>query len=214
MAWDSGTIEIGGQAIDDGAPLSCSRRRARSVRYLRSRSGSRFLHAKVSRFRAKNRLPVCLIGSANFSESAFTQNDEALVIIKGRHPGLNDYVQHVLNTSQSINTLLPNPPARNWRGFFRNGYLYFRPSRAITYTIDPYSGDEFREIAARLREQVVNALRFSDPDVLGLNPTSTALLGYARRASANFGCNGGLDRRRHRSEVSYVVSRSEDIDLK
>ena len=131
--------------------------------------GSRFLHAKVSRFRARNRLPVYLIGSANFSKSAFAQNDEAIVVIKGRHPGLNDYIQHVLNTSQSINALPPNPPARNWRDFFRNGYLYFRPNRAITYTIDPYSGDEFREIAVGLREHVVTPLRFSDPDVLGLN---------------------------------------------
>ena len=44
--------------------------------------------------------------------------------------------------------------------------------------------------------------------------TSTASLGYARRASSNIGCNGGLDRFRHRREFSYVVSRSEDIDLK
>ncbi|SEP41520.1 PLD-like domain-containing protein [Rhodospirillales bacterium URHD0017] len=131
--------------------------------------GSRFLHAKVSRFRAKNRLPVYLIGSANFSESAFAQNDEAMVVIKGRHRGLNDYILHALNTSQSIGALSPNPPARNWRDFFRNGYLYFRPNRAVTYTIDPYSGDEFRRIAAKLREHVVNPLRFSDPDVLGLN---------------------------------------------
>jgi hypothetical protein len=39
-------------------------------------------------------------------------------------------------------------------------------------------------------------------------------LGYVRRASSNIGCNGGLDRPRHCGEFSYVVSRSEDIDLK
>jgi hypothetical protein len=42
----------------------------------------------------------------------------------------------------------------------------------------------------------------------------TASLGYARRGADNIGCNGGLDRLRHRVEFSYVVSRSEDIDLK
>jgi hypothetical protein len=44
--------------------------------------------------------------------------------------------------------------------------------------------------------------------------TGTASLGYGRRASSNIGCNSGLARLRHRGEFSYVVSRSEDIDLK
>jgi len=36
----------------------------------------------------------------------------------------------------------------------------------------------------------------------------------ARLVSSNIGCNGGLDRLRHRGEFSYVVSRSDDMDLK
>src|SRR5258707_327974 len=52
----------------------------------------RFLHAKVFRFRSKNKPPMYLIGSANFSNSAFAQNDEAMVVIKGVHPGLQDYI--------------------------------------------------------------------------------------------------------------------------
>ena len=130
---------------------------------------TRFLHAKVLRFRAKSRLPVYVIGSANFSEAAFAQNDEAMVAVKGRHPGLNDYIRHVVGTSQSINEMPHDLPACNWRDFFRNGFLYFRPSRAIAYTIDPFADEEFRQIAARLREQVLNALPFSDRNVLGLN---------------------------------------------
>jgi HKD family nuclease len=58
---------------------------------IRSAIETRFLHAKVFRFRAKNHLPVYLIGSANVSEVAFAQNDEVMVAIKGRYAGLNDY---------------------------------------------------------------------------------------------------------------------------
>jgi hypothetical protein len=130
---------------------------------------TRFLHAKVLRFRKKNRLPVYIVGSANFSEAAFAQNDEAMVVINGRHPGLNRYIQHVVDTSRSIDELPHDVPASNWRDFFRNGFLYFRPSRTIAYTIDPFADKEFKQYAARLREQVLNPLPFSDRNVLGLN---------------------------------------------
>jgi hypothetical protein len=111
---------------------------------IRLATNSKFLHAKVLRFRTRNRLPVYIIGSANFSEAAFTQNDEAMVAIKGLHPGLNDYIRHVVNTSQSINEIPSDLPARNWRDFFRNGFLYYRPSRAIAYTIDPFVDEGFK----------------------------------------------------------------------
>ncbi len=136
---------------------------------IRLATNSKFLHAKVLRFRTKSRLPVYIIGSANFSEAAFAQNDEAMVVIKGLHPGLNNYIRHVVNTSQSINEIPNNLPARNWRDFLRNGFLYFRPNRAIAYTIDPFADEEFKQIAARLREQVLKPLPFSDRNVLGLN---------------------------------------------
>jgi len=44
---------------------------------IRLLTSSKFLHAKVFRFRAKGRPPVYVIGSANFSKAAFTQNDES-----------------------------------------------------------------------------------------------------------------------------------------
>jgi hypothetical protein len=131
--------------------------------------GTKFLHAKVLRFRAKSRLPVYIIGSANFSEAAFAQNDEAMVVIRGRHPGLNDYVRHAVETSQSIDRMQHDLPASNWRDFFRNGFLYFRPNRAIAYTVDPFVDEEYKQIAVRLREQVLNPLPFSNRNVLGLN---------------------------------------------
>jgi hypothetical protein len=131
--------------------------------------GTKFLHAKILRFRTRGRLPVYVIGSANFSEAAFAQNDEAMVAIRGRHPGLNDYVRHVVDTSKSIDHLPHDPPASNWRDFFRNGFLYFRPNRAIAYTTDPFADEEYKQISARLREQVLNPLPFFDKNVLGLN---------------------------------------------
>ena len=130
--------------------------------------GTKFLHAKVLRFRAKSRLPVYIIGSANFSEAAFAQNDEAMVAIRGRHPGLNEYIRHVVETSQSIDQMPHDLPACNWRDFFRNGFLYFRPNRAIAYTIDPFVDEEYKQIAARLREQILNPLPFADRYVLSL----------------------------------------------
>jgi hypothetical protein len=144
---------------------------------IRLATNSKFLHAKVFRFQTKNGLPVYVIGSANFSAAAFSQNDEAMVVIKGPHPGLNDYIRHVVETSQSINKRSSNVPAHNWRDFLRNGFLYFRPSRAIAYTIDPFADDEFTQIAARLREQILNPLPFSDRNVLGLNLAALLDLG-------------------------------------
>ena len=128
-----------------------------------------FLHAKVFRFRSKNKSPVYVIGSANFSNAAFAQNDEAMVAIKGLHPGLNDYIKHVLHTSTPISALPAEMAARTWRDFLRNAYLYFRPSRAIPFAIDPFKEDEFRHIADRLRERVFDPLPFSERNVLGLN---------------------------------------------
>jgi hypothetical protein len=136
---------------------------------IRLAATTKFLHAKVLRFRAEDRLPVYVVGSANFSEAAFAQNDEAMIVIRGRHRGLNEYVQHVLSTSKSIDELPHDQPARNWRNFFRNGYLYYRPSRAIAYTLDPFADEEFKPIADRLREQILNPLPFSDRNVLSLN---------------------------------------------
>jgi hypothetical protein len=129
----------------------------------------RFLHAKVFRFRSKNKPPMYLIGSANFSNSAFAQNDEAMVVIKGVHPGLQDYIEHVLRTSTSIEKLPPETAARTWRDFLRNAYLYYRPSRAVSFAIDPFKDEEFRDIAKRLRETIFNPLPFGERNVLGLN---------------------------------------------
>jgi phosphatidylserine/phosphatidylglycerophosphate/cardiolipin synthase-like enzyme len=56
-----------------------------------------------------------MIGSANFSNAAFCQNDEVMVAITGRHPGLNDYIQHVVDTSKPIGELPTELIARSWR---------------------------------------------------------------------------------------------------
>lgn len=146
---------------------------------------TKFLHAKVIRFRTKNRLPVYLVGSANFSEAAYVQNDEAMVAIKGRHPGLNNYIRHVVENSQSIDLMSRDFPVCSWRDFFRNGFLYFRPNRALGYTIDPFADEEFKKIASYLRKQVLNPLPFSDRNVLGLN--LAALLELESPEDANLG---------------------------
>ena len=121
------------------------------------------------RFRSKNKSPVYLIGSANFSNSAFAQNDEAMVVIKRVHPGLQDYIEHVIRTSASIEELPPETAARTWRDFLRNAYLYYRPSRAVSFAIDPFKDEEFRDIARRLRETIFNPPPFGERNVLGLN---------------------------------------------
>jgi PLD-like domain len=130
---------------------------------------SRFLHAKLLRFRAHGRLPVYVLGSANFSNAAFNQNDEVMIVIKGRHPGLNDYIEHVIKDSASIDNLPNKDAASSWREFLRNAYLYFRPSRNLAFSIDPFVDDEFGEIAACLRKEVYQPLPFAETNVLSLN---------------------------------------------
>jgi len=86
---------------------------------------------------------VYLIGSANFSNAAFAQNDEAMVAIKGLHPGLNEYIKQVFHASRPIGELPAEIAAYTWRDFLRNAYLYFRPSRAIPFAIDPLRKTNF-----------------------------------------------------------------------
>jgi HKD family nuclease len=52
--------------------------RAQNIK-IRLALNSRFLHAKLLRFRAHGRLPVYVLGSANFSNAAFNQNDEVMI---------------------------------------------------------------------------------------------------------------------------------------
>ncbi len=143
----------------------CSARRIN----IRLAMGTKFLHAKLFRFRSEGRLPVYVLGSANLSNAAFRQNDEVMVAIKGRHPGLDAYIRHVLRNTCSISELKAESAAGSWREFLRNAYLYFRPNRSITYTIDPFAEDEFEAIAERLRQRTIQPLPFSDRNVLGLN---------------------------------------------
>ena len=130
---------------------------------------TRFLHAKLFRFRLKGKSPVYILGSANLTNAAFNQNDEVMVAIRGRHPGLNGYIQHVLCNSHSIEELPDQSVTHSWREFLRNAYLYYRPNRSITYSIDPFAEDGFTEIAKRLRERIIQPLPFADQNVLSLN---------------------------------------------
>lgn len=129
---------------------------------------TKFLHAKVIRFRTEARSPVYVIGSANFSTAAYAHNDEAMVAITGRHPGLNSYIAHVLKCSYSLEEIPDEQPASTWRDLLRNGYLYFRPNRTLGYTVDPFNDEEFKDVAERLRQQS-NPLPFSAGSALGLN---------------------------------------------
>jgi hypothetical protein len=141
---------------------------AQNVLDIRLADGTRFLHAKLLRIQSTGKLPIYVIGSANISNTAFGQNDEVMVAIEGPHLGLNEYVDHVIRNSKSIQDYPNSAAAHNWRNFLRNAYLYFRPNRSISYTIDPFAEVEFGEIAGRLRDQA-QQLPFSDRNALGLN---------------------------------------------
>lgn len=150
--------------IDIARAARCSRKNVD----IRLAIDARFLHAKVFRFRSKGRLPVYIIGSANFSNSAFRQNDEVMVAIKGRHPGLNDYIQRIVDISRPIDQLPTGLTAQSWRDFLSNGYLYYRPSSSLAWSIEPFADDEFHDIAQRLQNRTFVPLPFSDRSVLGL----------------------------------------------
>lgn len=120
-----------------------------------------FLHAKLFSMRAQGRPPSYVIGSANFSRSGLVHNDEISVAIRGAHAGLDKYIGCVVEQSISISRRRPLRPIETWRDFFRNGYLYFKPTAALAFSIDPFAEPEMKAISACLRKQSLNELPFA-----------------------------------------------------
>jgi hypothetical protein len=149
-------------------------------------SKPRFLHAKLFRLRASGKPPIYLVGSANASNAAFGQNDEVMVAIKGLHRGLNAYILHVIDNSIPVGDMVEDSIAYDWRSFLRNAFLYFKPNRSITYSIDPFSDEGFQKIAERLQQQIVQRLPFSDPNVLSLNLARLLELSVPQTAKLGF----------------------------
>jgi hypothetical protein len=92
-----------------------------------------------------------------------------MIAVKGSHPGLNEYIEHVIKNSSSIESLPDQASASNWREFLRNAYLYFRPNRNLAFSIDPFADDEFGDIAECLKKEVYQPLPFAETNVLSLN---------------------------------------------
>jgi hypothetical protein len=129
-----------------------------------------FLHSKIFAFTGPSGHKRYLLGSANFSSSAFSTNDEVLVLERGRHSGLESYIAHVTNNSIPIDDIdkIATHDIKDWRSFFREGFLYFKPARQVPYTVNCFVGHEFAETAKLLEKATVGAaLQFHDQGSMG-----------------------------------------------
>jgi NgoFVII restriction endonuclease len=129
-----------------------------------------FLHSKVFAFTSPGGHKRYMLGSANFSSAAFSTNDEVLVLERGRHAGLESYITYVVDHSSSIDEVgsISNQPIKDWRSFFREGFLYFKPSRQVPYTVNCFVGHDFAGTVKSLEEATAGtALRFHDQGSMG-----------------------------------------------
>ncbi|QGM96873.1 phospholipase D family protein [Methylocystis parvus] len=127
-----------------------------------------FLHTKIFAFTGPGGHKRYMLGSANFSSAAFFKNDEVLILERGRHDRIESYIMHVITNSSSIDEASTNSDIKDWRGFFREGFLYFKPSRQVPYTVNCFVGDDFAETVNLLEKATGGAaLEFHDPGGLG-----------------------------------------------
>jgi hypothetical protein len=136
-----------------------------------------FLHTKLFVFKAKSGHKRYMLGSANFSSAAFSRNDELLVLHKSTHAGLDAYIDHVLSCSQSIDDINVGltVPIHDWRTFFREGFLYFKPARQVPYTVNCFVGDDFSEVEKRL-EKATKGTSLIFHDAAGIGSLNLAKL--------------------------------------
>ena len=128
--------------------------------------GSRFLHTKLYQFR-RTKWCRTLVGSANATHNGFGLNDEVLVEVHGPHLGLDTYIRTLIENCTPCDEL--SPPSDSYRSFddlLRDGYIYFKPTRAVSYTVDCFSGHPTVQ-EALLRSDGGEPLPFHDERSLG-----------------------------------------------
>jgi PLD-like domain len=124
-------------------------------------------HTKLYLIR-KRRSQVALIGSANATSAAMSDNEEILLRLTENTSRLEAYFEHVwdheataLDERQGLVKTLIN--------FFRTGRIYFKTSATFQMTINPFS-ELLRELPnAEIRMLTNVSLRFSEPKA-GVGP--------------------------------------------
>lgn len=78
---------------------------------------------------------IWFIGSANASESAFTQNEEILYQLNGNNKQFENYVNKVFNCSEPYDSISVSP-IDSLVKFWRTGLIYYKPNVNLTFTFN------------------------------------------------------------------------------
>jgi hypothetical protein len=113
--------------------------------------GWRLFHSKLLVFERTNG-SIVLVGSANATEAAFTDNEELMMMLRApRIPsGVRRYVDAVAKVALPIETIAPFE-ARTLASFFRGGDVYYRPTIVTSFRFDLRLPAELREAMTRLQ---------------------------------------------------------------
>lgn len=130
----------GRRGTDDAALLAdiVSAWRKRGLRNLTIGlvTGSRLFHSKVLVFEGPKAVSV-LVGSANATEAAFTDNEELMLMLGSSAvpKGLRQYLDAVAAGATPIDQVVPYE-AHNLPAFFRGGDVYYRPTIVTSFRFD------------------------------------------------------------------------------
>jgi NgoFVII restriction endonuclease len=130
--------------------------------------GGRFLHTKLYQFR-RGKWMRTLIGSANATSNGFDRNDEILLEVKGRSGGIDQYVERVVKMACNCESVIvsSNEQYTSFQSMLRDGYIYFKPSRSVPYTLNCFDNDPER-VGALQRTISSNPLPFHEGQSVGM----------------------------------------------
>jgi hypothetical protein len=115
---------------------------------------SRFLHTKLYQFR-RGKWVRTLIGSANATSNGFERNDEILIEVHGANNAIDHYIKSTVHRSCNCEhvDLTKNERYTDFETMLRDGYVYFKPTRSVPYTLNCF--DNKPEIAEALQKAIV-----------------------------------------------------------
>ena len=130
--------------------------------------GGRFLHTKLYQFR-RGKWMRTLVGSANATSNGFDRNDEIFIEIQGRSAGIDQYIGRTLATACNCENVVvsTNEQYTSFQSLLRDGYIYFKPSRSVPYTLNCFDNDPER-VAALQRAVAGNPLPFHEGQSVGM----------------------------------------------
>ena len=171
-------------------------------------TGSRLFHSKLLVFE-RPRLVNALVGSANATEAAFTDNEELMLMLRTSHVpnGLREYLDAVAKASAPLDQLA-RYEARTFPAFFRGGDIYFRPVIVTSFRFDLRLPLAMRHAMTRLREPIAGitarAGRTYDPFAkIGLTPKEEQELTQATAREEGEAIRGRVPLRNYGIQTCY-----------